>query len=519
MFSPLKVIAALISSLLIACVAVPAHADWHRAETDHFVIYADADPAEIERFSANLERYHSALEHFTGRDIPTPSPSSRLTIYALQSAGDVRKLAGSSGVAGFYVPRSQGSVAFVQDIRTKDGALSRSAIVLLHEYAHHFLSMTDRFAMPLWMNEGAAEFFSNAYFHEDGSVYLGLPNRNRSLWIPDEAMSAPEVLALNWQQLNTRNTKSKSSFYGRSWLLYHYLSVADERNGQLREYWIEVLKGTPSIEAGQKAFGSLGVLDRQLDRHYRQTNWREHYHKVPADEMELSALAITPLSDAESQLMDTRIRMARGIDRETAIRLMNDALSISENSPSDLGSLAILGQAALKAESYDRAISVANQALSLQPGHVDALVLKGISQFHLAREISNPEEKAATYQQAKDTMAKLMEIEPDHTVPLVYSYRYYAEQSLPPSDMAKQALIRAAELAPFDQELWLIVGMMHMNDGRIEEARVALQPLASNPHGGTKAEEISGLLGFLADKTEGEIIPVQNAISTYFLEE
>ncbi|WP_221559825.1 hypothetical protein [Qipengyuania qiaonensis] len=36
--------------------AVPAQADWYRADSDHFVIYADDSEKDVARFAEMLER-------------------------------------------------------------------------------------------------------------------------------------------------------------------------------------------------------------------------------------------------------------------------------------------------------------------------------------------------------------------------------------------------------------------------------------------------------------------------------
>ena len=161
-------------SLLLSFVSVLlfpsiAHADWQIAESDHFVIYADDSEKDIRRFAENLERFHSAMAFITNRNFDTPSPSNRVTIYVVGSGRDVKRLAGdkNSNIAGFYVPRAGGSVAFVQDIRFRNGYPHFSTTVLLHEYAHHFLISTSPYALPQWMNEGAAEFFAAASFKKN----------------------------------------------------------------------------------------------------------------------------------------------------------------------------------------------------------------------------------------------------------------------------------------------------------------------------------------------------------------
>lgn len=511
---------ALIALVAPAMAAAAAQAAWHEASSDHFVIYADDEEEDIRLYAENLERYHSALEHFTGRKIGKPSPSNRVKVYAVGSAGAVRKLAGTPGIAGFYLPRAQGSVAFVQDIKNKEGYPDLSTVVLLHEYAHHFFSSTNRFAMPLWMNEGAAEYVSNAYFREDGSVFLGLPVSRRDFtifWKDEEKTPVSELLDLDWDRLKGRTVKAKNSFYGRSWLLYHYLSTSEERDGQLRDYWIEVLKGTPSLEAGQSVFGDLGVLERQLDRYFRDRE-KKNYHVTP-DEISVSPVTLRALTEGETAMMNVRIRGERGIAKEDAAKLAATARKVAEQHPEDAAVLTILAKAEYDAGNDKAAIDASNRSLALDATQTDAYVNKGMAAFRQARLLTDPAEKNAAYQRAMEPLRALQRFESDHTIPLIYAYRSFAERGAVPSDEAKEALVRAAQLAPFDQELWLITGMMHMNDGRIADAKVALQPLASAPHGGEKADQVRNLLAFLADKPEGRPIPVQAAISAYFVEE
>ncbi|MEP3421620.1 MAG: hypothetical protein ABJN35_07800 [Erythrobacter sp.] len=169
-----------LAAALVLVAPTPAQAEWYAVSGDHFVIYADAEEEEVVRFAEKLERFHSLMEYSTGRDVPKPGPSNRVTVFAAGSEGEVRGLAGSTGVAGFYLPRWQGSVAFVQNVQKRRGRRDLSTTILLHEYVHHFFAMTERFVMPLWMNEGAAEFFSNAVFYDDGSAIAGLPPAHRS---------------------------------------------------------------------------------------------------------------------------------------------------------------------------------------------------------------------------------------------------------------------------------------------------------------------------------------------------
>ncbi len=126
------------AAALTAC-ASEATAKWREASTEHFVIYSEESEDSLRKFADRLERYDAAMRLF--RDIP-PSDSgkaTRLTIYLVSNVATVQRLmAGKSGgsVAGFYLPRATGSLAFVP--RTSGLSLDPE-VVLRHEYAHHFM--------------------------------------------------------------------------------------------------------------------------------------------------------------------------------------------------------------------------------------------------------------------------------------------------------------------------------------------------------------------------------------------
>ena len=151
-----------LTMLFVAAIAfalgAPAHAEWWEASTDHFVIYADDSEKDVRDFAEDLERYHSAMEVASGRESGTPSPSNRVVIFVAGGQKAIRELAGTESrwIQGFYVPRAGGSRAFVQKISTGGREINLSMIVLLHEYAHHFLITTTPYAVPSWMNEGTA---------------------------------------------------------------------------------------------------------------------------------------------------------------------------------------------------------------------------------------------------------------------------------------------------------------------------------------------------------------------------
>ena len=248
---------------------VAAHAEWREASSAHFVVYADDSDSNVRRFSERLERYHAAMNFVTNARLAVPSPSNRVTVYVVRSEAEVRKLHGGKDkrVAGFYVPRAGGSLAIVPQVEGMGGAeLDFSMIVLLHEYAHHFLISSSSFALPRWLSEGQAEFFASASFERDGTVGLGRPAFHRAgeLFYGTD-VKAVDLLDPEFYEKRRGKSTSYDAYYGKSWLLCHYLLLGDKRPGQLEKYSAALVAGKKVREAGLEAFGDFAALEKELD--------------------------------------------------------------------------------------------------------------------------------------------------------------------------------------------------------------------------------------------------------------
>jgi len=477
--------------------AVPAQADWHRAESEHFVIYADDSAKDITRFATMLERYHSAMAFVTGREVEAPSPSNRVTVYAVGGSRTMRKLSGSRNIAGFYIPRAGGSIAFVQNVRAGHGELDWSMTVLLHEYAHHFLIASSRFAMPRWMDEGGAEFFASARFPRNGEVHIGRPAYHRSA----ELAFAPEVSMdelFERGKFTVGGSGSRDDFYGRSWALYHYLTFDPDRKGQLLGYARRIAAGEASIDAAQAEFGDLRTLGKDLDRYLMKRKLSGFV--LQPNLLPIKPISVERLSDGMDAMLPVMIRSKRGVDEDAAAEVVIEAREVAALYPRDAGVLAALAEAEYDAGNSAAAIAAADAALAIDPSVKNAYVQKGYALFRMARDA---DDEAAAYAEAMQPFSALNRLENDHPLPLVYYYRSFAERSEEPNETAKHALERAAQLAPFDRGLAMNVAMMQASEGRIELARSNLAPVAANPHGGPVAAAAQLYLDELARVEEG----------------
>lgn len=525
-----RILAFLALAAGLSALAQPASAKWHKAESDRFIIYSDSRADDLEEFAQMLERYHVALELESGRKVPIPSPSSRLTVYMVGSISNLRDLYGAgsrSAVGGFYIPRANGSATFVPNIRitTRDNGrgrtgtryrrsngtseLDRSLSILLHEYTHHFLIASARHAMPRWLNEGAAEYFSSARFNEDGSVDLGLPNNDRA-WEISQAAPVSLRELLDYDLYRENRSGRYDAYYGRAWLLFHYLRFNPARAGQLERYWTAVASGADSLEAGAQIFGDLDQLESELRSYGRTTSMSGM--RFAASDIAIGSVSVSELSEGHAAMMDVIMRSDRGVSREKAEQVVVEARDVAARYPDDAEVLAALAEAEYDAGNDDAAIDAAKRAIAADASVTNAYVQQGYALF---RKAEGTEDKDAAYAAAMAPFEALNAIETNHTQPLIYYYRSFVKRGLAPPDGAKFALERATQLAPFDQDLAVEVASMKASDGDPMVARYLLSPVAANPHGGRRAGLAQAMMDYLASVPDGSRVSFKSLVDQF----
>ncbi len=458
-----------------------ARADWHEASSDHFVIYADESEKEIRKYSDRLERYYSAMSVVLPSKNTKPSPSNRVTIYVVRNERIVRKLYGAENsrfVRGFYVPRAGGSLAIIPPIDAASGSkTSESELVLLHEYAHHFMAENTDYLVPRWYSEGYAEYFSTAKFEAGGAVGLGLPAQHRAYEL-FEARDVSIERLLDSKRYAAQKSGGYDNFYGRSWLLFHYLITDNERRKQLIDYLNRLNRGEAELPAATAALGDLKVLDRALDAYLRKP--RMQYIKVPPDQLSVGQITVRRLNEAEGASMPIRIRSKRGVDQQSAAEVVLEARAAAAKYPDEPAVQAALAEAEFDVDNDEAAISAADKAIAKAPGNMTALIQKGYALTRIATKTKTEEAWLA----ARRHFVSVNRLENDHPIPLIYYYSSFLEQGKEPTKAALDGLEWALELAPYDADVRLMVARRQMQDKRFAQAIRTISPLAYDPHAG-----------------------------------
>lgn len=466
-----------------AILAIPsaAMAEWWEARTDHFIVYSESSSKDARTFAERLERYDLALRSLQNIKPGKPETEwSRVTVYRTGDIDTMGRLAGAQGVAGFYIPRQSGPVAFTpaKSERIQMGAANADRrtdldpqTVLFHEYAHHFMYRHFSAAYPSWYREGFAEAYSTIDLEDDGSFHLGNAPQSRG--------SAFASGLFNYSVQRMLTTADKPDFedvYGRytyGWLLTHYLTFEPTRRGQLENYLKLINAGTEPGQAAEKAFGDLGKLERDVKEYLEGdlpgVNVRPANYRPPS-------VAMRKLGEDEEAIIRVTMRSKVGVTRKKASDVAADARAIAAKYPQSYSVQLALTEAELDAENLDAAERAADAALAVRQHSAEALMFKG--RIYLERAKSN----RANYATARSWLAKAYNEDRDYPSPLYYNYLAYAGEGGAVPENAVVGLEQAFLLAPYDAELRLTVTqqLLAEKDGAV--ARMVLAPLVHSPH-------------------------------------
>lgn len=469
----------------------PARAAWHEASGEHFIIYADQKASVVQRFAERLERYHAAMAFMLIREPESPSPSNRVTVFVVSNQKNVRKLADikSKYVAGVYRPFAGNIVAIVPMLRRAGSKFALNPeTILRHEYAHHYMFNISSNVFPLWFQEGFAEFYASGREERDGTVILGGAANHRAYELA-LSRSVPIKALLDTKAYLQNKSSSHDQFYGRSWMLYHYLTFHPKRKGQLVRYQNLLTSGTNELEAAKRAFGDLKKLNSDL-RIYAKKK-RLTAFGIPPDRLKISPVRVRRLNDGEAEMMPMIMESRTGVDDQEAQEVVVEARRIAAKHPNNAAVLEALAEAEFDAGYDDRAIAAATSALSLDSKRVRAQIQKI---YAYARKAETAENEEQVWKEVRKQIVAANRIENDHPIPLIQYYRSYRNTGKRPPDIAIQGLQRAMQIAPFDQGLRLMVAQQYMQDGEFDFAAAVLRPVAHNPHRSSTSEAAEKLL-------------------------
>ncbi|MBV8544775.1 MAG: hypothetical protein JO093_12305 [Acidobacteria bacterium] len=247
-----------LATLLLALLALPAHAldlggNWTKSETRNLIVYSNAHDFTTKAIVAKLERMRGALGHIMGLRTESAVPTTIFVFDGEPAFAPVRNAAVGSHrteVVGFFTS-SEGRFFVAME---NDGGAGGDHVVF-HEITHSLIENTAA-GLPLWYQEGVAEFYSTFTVKGKSVVVGSIPKAFVDTILETGLMPLRRVFAIDTRSPEY-NGAHAGPFYATSWIFMHYLLVgAPQRAGQLATYLALLDAKKPVDVAFQTAFGT-----------------------------------------------------------------------------------------------------------------------------------------------------------------------------------------------------------------------------------------------------------------------
>ena len=316
-----------IAFLLLFAVTLSASAKdaadhWFEVRSQHFVVLTDTNEKQARRIASQFERMRSVFHLL----MPTASDSagSPIVVLALKDKKAFQALEpeaylakGQLELAGFFMRAPDKNYILLR----LDAQGEHPFATVYHEYTHYMMRRAGGW-LPLWLNEGLAEFYQNTDIREK-DVLLGQASEDDILYLrQNRLLPLTTLLKVDETSPYYHEEQKGSVFYAESWALTHYLEVTDRQKGtnRLEDYARLLIKKEDPVVAAQQAFGDLNRLQTALYGYISQGDFMmfKMNRAVTADESTFQVRAI-PTSDADAVRADVLVNNQRTRDAEALI--------------------------------------------------------------------------------------------------------------------------------------------------------------------------------------------------------
>jgi tetratricopeptide (TPR) repeat protein len=298
--------------------------NWLEVRSPHFYVVTNSNEKQARHVADQFERMRAVFHRlFPKLQIDSVG---YITVLAVKDAKDFRALEptaylakGQLKLAGLFLRAPDKNYVLLRLDAEGDHPYS----VVYHEYTHLLLSKVN--SMPLWLNEGLAEFYQNTDIHEK-EVSLGQPDaENLALLRQNRLLPLATLFAVDHSSPYYHEENKGSIFYGESWALTHYLEYKDLRDNthHVADYLQLMAESVDTVTAATRAFGDLKQLQAALEGYVRQASFQ--YLKM-AGAMDVDDAAFHTLALAAPQADAVRADFLAYNERTADARALLDRI-------------------------------------------------------------------------------------------------------------------------------------------------------------------------------------------------
>ena len=479
----LLVLAGLASGL--GCATKPLDAqEWLAVTTPHFEVMSTLGKDETLELARDAESFHQAVEFVLG--LPLEAPAVPTRIYAFDDRTVTRPFA-LRAESGYFLPTLREALIV---LRTGDGWRDDATLELRHEYVHYLLRSQPKLPIPLWFEEGAAEFLSTVAISDD-RMELGryradhLRELGQQNWVPlSRVLEAKDVEGWPERRLQL--------YHAEAWLFIHYLNFGMEgqagRAG-LATFLQRSAQGAPVPEGVREAFG-MGI--EELDTSVQDYSDHARFDSVMVRRAPFASGELRPLPQSEAMALLGRLSLALRRPEQAEGWFEKSVAADRQNASAHAG----LGVSAAQLQRWSEAVDQIDVALGIAQD--DAMNHLDAGGYYLTRalETRSAEERKQLADGARRHYARSSEIQAG----LPEAYALYGATFLLPGEDPQgglEALEHARRLLPGSTEIELLLARVYSRLGRSTLARETVIGVLARAHSARHRAEAEQILGVI----------------------
>jgi len=292
-------------------IASASAAEWRRIDSPNFVVVGDVPVRTLRDVAMEFEGFREALTAaLTDRAPSAPVPTIVIVFPSEKVFTPFKPPVQGKPVSnsGMFVGRQDANyIAFVADGNSD----VRRAV--FHEYAHVVVSDVLR-NVPMWLNEGLAEYFSVYELGKNGhDAVLGRSVSNHIRRLQNtQPLKLDELFNVDRNSPLYSEKDRRSVFYAQAWALTHRILHAQPRlTKELASYLNRTSEGVAPLAAWQQIFGPAN-LDRELESYIRQQSIPTVTYTLSEKLAKFEAVdAPLSVADADAFLAEFLLQMRR----------------------------------------------------------------------------------------------------------------------------------------------------------------------------------------------------------------
>jgi tetratricopeptide (TPR) repeat protein len=350
--------------------------------------------------------------------------------------------------------------------------------VIFHEYTHLLINNTSG-RVPVWFNEGLAEYYSTFSITDDQKFALGIPIGNHVFLLRESKMLPLRTLfQVDHKSPHYNERDKKGIFYAQSWALMHYLVIGKAgRVDQLGKFMQLVSTNVPMEQAFQQAFEmTFEAMEKELRNYIKQSRYNSlsgHFERKLETDTTMESAPITE-AEAQAYLGDLLLHSHRK-DSETYIQ---KALKLDPNlgmAHASLGRLRFYeGKFDEARASLERAVQANSQNYLIHYYYAHILAKSAVGPNGVVTSYP-PETSAKIYEE----LQKVISLRPDY--PESYSLLGFVSVVTGERlDESIKLLNQAIAVSPGRSDLLYTIAQLYMRKSDFKSARQLLEQVTKS---------------------------------------